>query len=119
MGAEPHVGLETPTAPGRHAERGQDPGVDRRQGDEPVPGDGLDVALLELEADRLAQLRPVVAVVQDIGPGLEEDDLHRREGGGDLPGQLDADLSGPGDENAPGLLEVGVGALDAGLGDHR
>ena len=119
VSAEPHIGLKTPAALGRHAEWGQDSGVDRRQGHELVLDDDLDIALLELEADRLAQLRLVVAIVQDVRPGLEHDNLRCGKSRGDLPGQLDADFAGAGDQDAPGLLKVGVSALDAGLGDDR
>ena len=95
VSAEPHIGLKPPAALRRHAEWGQDSGVDRRQGDELVLGDDLDIALLELEADRLAQLRLVVAIVQDVRPGLEHDNLRCGKSRGDLPGQLDADCPAP------------------------
>ena len=83
-----------------------------------VAGYDLHPALGQLGLDRATQLGGVVPGGQDALTGLQEDHLGTGEGGGDLPGELNAHGTGPHNEDAPGVLQVGVGALNTGLGDH-
>ena len=117
VGTEPHVGLELAPALGGDPEGREHADIDRGKEAEGVAGEDLHPALSELVGDGLTDLRLVVTGGQNPVGGLQHGHLDLREGRGDLTGQLDADGAGAHDEHSRGVLEVGVNALDTGLGD--